>query len=348
MFFPFGGFIKPSGITNTRLYAVRAETKTTTLGAWAHDSLEIGMKVKFFTHLTYLRISGSLAHGIQVMDGLFVTNDKQYISTIVTEQYRPQIGSLEYNFLLDGVLAYSTMDGVDESDFEAKAIAMLEKLNHFEHAFWMIQDCCMGHEVGFICNHRRITSVRHGGHYTLASGHTETLECSAEGFRSAVRAIRPKTQSMDFSKRLKTHNAKKVEPITLALHLIGFAQLTGFIPTKISFYCSALEALLSTSQAELSHQIAERVAVVAKLEEPRLETYKFMKKCYSLRSKYVHGDTVSQPEEEIINLSVKLDAVVRATFHALLENDDLRQAMDNKNALDEILLQRILEGRLSD
>jgi hypothetical protein len=39
------------------------------------------------------------------------------------------------------------------------------------------------------------------------------------------------------------------------------AQKTGMFTEKITFYCSALEALFSTSHFELSHQIAERVAV---------------------------------------------------------------------------------------
>jgi hypothetical protein len=302
------------------------------------------MKATFFARLTNLRVNGSLGRGIQFMDGFYITNDRQYIMSLVDKRYMSSIGSLEYRFILEGPVAYSIIDGVEEKDYTANTVDMLNKLNWFEHFFWVIQDCCVGHEVGFIASGARITSVRHGGFYTLASGEAEELECSADAFRSAVRSIREGSdiRRVDFSNKDKTHNTKKMDRVWLALHLIGYARWTVFIPNKIAFYCSAIEALLSTSQSELSHQIAERVSVVINTAETRIETYKFIKKCYSLRSKYIHGDTVSQSEVEVVRASEKLDAIVRATLHAIFDDENLRQALNNNSSLDDILLSRVL------
>ena len=251
------------------------------------------MKATFFSRLTYLDIDGSLGRGIQFVDKFFITNDKNYIRSIVDSRSVEQIGTLEYNFLMEGPIAYFKIDELDESAFWQTSVNLLNVLSNFENSLWLSQDSCVGHEVGFICNDRRVTSVRHGGHLTLASGLTEPLHCSAAAFSEIVRQIRPGIQKIDFSKTYKTHNTKSVSRSWLALHLIGYAQQTVFIPNKIAFYCSAIEALLSTSQAELSHQIAERVSVLTKDNGSRIETYRFMKKCYGLRSKYIHGATVS-------------------------------------------------------
>lgn len=305
------------------------------------------MKSTFFARLTYLEIRGSLGRGIQFMDDFFITNDKSYISRIVDDRFRPAIGSLEFKFLRDGPIAYYTSDNIDTNEFEKHCGNLLNTLIDFEHRFWTIQDCCVGHEVGFTCGDNTITSVRHGGYYTLATGLTDTLTCSADTFSEAVRHLRTGMQKLDISKASKTHPTKNISRIRLGLDFVGSSQLTAFIPKKIAFYCSALEALLATSQSELSHQVAERVAVLADTNMTRLALYKFIKKCYNLRSKYIHGDTVALPESEIAGISAALDAVVRATFNAIFNDSELREALDNKTRLDEVLLQRILQPTTS-
>lgn len=100
--------------------------------------------------------------------------------------------------------------------------------------------------------------------------------------------------------------------------------------------------MLSTSQSELSHQIAERVSAIINTIEPRIQTYKFVNKCYSLRSKYIHADAICAPEEEIVCTSEKLDEIVKATTHAILQDRDLRRAMEDNKLLDEIILGRVL------
>lgn len=307
------------------------------------------MKATFVSRLTYLRINGSLGRGVQFADGFFITNDKGTISSILDVRLLPAIGTLEFNFLKEGPLIYAVIDDVDEDDFIETARIMLSKMTYFEQHFWVLSDGCVGHEVGFIFgntkNGAKISSLRYEGAYTLPSGDTEELECSADAFRKLVTLLRDasKINSVNFSDQRKTHTSKKEDPLRLAIHLIGFARSSGFIPHKIAFYCSALEAMLSTSQSELSHQIAERVAIVINTDETRIEKYRFVKKCYGIRSKFIHGDTVSVKEDDLVGISKKLDQTVRETVQAIISDDNLREAVrDKSNLLDDLILGRVL------
>jgi hypothetical protein len=104
---------------------------------------------------------------------------------------------------------------------------------------------------------------------------------------------------------------------------------------KITFYCSALEALLSTSQAELSHQIAERVALISSQNvDERTEIYWLLKECYNFRSKYVHGSPLRDiGEEKIAKLTIKLDEAARRCFEKVMSDHELAQAVTDKEQL---------------
>ncbi len=54
---------------------------------------------------------------------------------------------------------------------------------------------------------------------------------------------------------------------------------------------------MSASSAELSHQLAERAAFLLK-SLGALRAFKATKKAYSVRSKIVHGDTLSNKQLE--------------------------------------------------
>ncbi|UCE55653.1 MAG: hypothetical protein JSV31_09460 [Desulfobacterales bacterium] len=55
------------------------------------------------------------------------------------------------------------------------------------------------------------------------------------------------------------------------------------------------ESLLSTRGFEITHMLSERAALlIEKKADRRVQVYKDMKKLYNLRSKIVHGKTVSK------------------------------------------------------
>ncbi len=101
-----------------------------------------------------------------------------------------------------------------------------------------------------------------------------------------------------------------------ALRLTDLAQL--FLSMTI-----VLEALLSTSNQEVTHQIAERAAILlAKNGTERCNIYKKIKKLYGVRSKIVHGNAISKKRKfmtrESLIISAKLSSVPVSEIKALI------------------------------
>lgn len=85
----------------------------------------------------------------------------------------------------------------------------------------------------------------------------------------------------------------KCDPIAVAAQGIWTALATPYDDQAFITFAMVLEALLTTSQAELTMQIAERAAVlVGKSPIDRYELYRSVKRLYGIRSKLVHGSGI--------------------------------------------------------
>ena len=73
-----------------------------------------------------------------------------------------------------------------------------------------------------------------------------------------------------------------------------------------------MEALVSTSTAELSHQVAERVAIlIGNNAVDRQTIYHDIKKGYNIRSKAAHGEPLKGTVQDVADLLVILDDYLR-------------------------------------
>jgi hypothetical protein len=159
-------------------------------------------------------------------------------------------------------------------------------------------DSCVGHEVAFIHDRKHgIWTNIYEGLRSRSDCSQDKLEITANELRELIRLYRVllKPAKANSQTSLATENQTEAKPglaaklagsapyrlarihtwtnsnrlsralghvgLAHALGHVGRAQKTGMFTEKITFYCSALEALFSTSQFELSHQVAERVAV---------------------------------------------------------------------------------------
>jgi hypothetical protein len=91
------------------------------------------------------------------------------------------------------------------------------------------------------------------------------------------------------------------------------ARANFHVPMKIALYCSALECLFNTSKVEVTHKIAERVAVmIGGTKEERKEIFQFIKKAYGFRSSVLHGTFLnSKKAEDLPKVSSRLDSILR-------------------------------------
>ncbi|SMG58179.1 HEPN domain-containing protein [Paenibacillus aquistagni] len=112
------------------------------------------------------------------------------------------------------------------------------------------------------------------------------------------------------------------------------------LPMKIVLYCTALECLFSTSNTEVNHKIAERVACLIGLEVVgKVDTYNFIKKAYDLRSKIIHGSVIKTQEGQLIAFSTRLDEILR---RLIVENYDVFDMSDNE--MDDYFINELFTG----
>lgn len=101
----------------------------------------------------------------------------------------------------------------------------------------------------------------------------------------------------------------------LAKYYVLSAHGAGSIPMKVLMYCSAIEALVANSTTELSHRVAERVAILlGSSQEERYIIYSNVKFGYDTRSKVAHGDSIKKDETKIRECSKCLDEYLRKMF----------------------------------
>ncbi|WP_430899894.1 MULTISPECIES: hypothetical protein [unclassified Paraflavitalea] len=105
-----------------------------------------------------------------------------------------------------------------------------------------------------------------------------------------------------------------------AIALLDDARKTSLKTAKITFYCSVLESILSTSNSEVTNQISIRTALfLGKNKDQRTEIYRIVKKAYDIRSCFIHGNKInSQTDKLLPDFSKKMDQITRQLFINLL------------------------------
>jgi hypothetical protein len=129
------------------------------------------------------------------------------------------------------------------------------------------------------------------------------------------------TQSMGLnSVAYNTHNR-----ITRALLFLQAARSTTMITTKITYYTGILECLFSTAEGDISHKVSERVAYyLGQNQGERLDLFRFIKKMYDVRSKYIHGQSLSKKIKTVDFLSescIRYDGILRQVHTKAITKD---------------------------
>lgn len=300
-------------------------------------------RATFFCRLNYIEVRGNLGRGEQFSTNFFITNDPSIIRGLVDHRFSAAMGTLEYQNILDShLVAYCKIPALAPGSEHQKLFELLLLLNTFEAAFWLHTDSCVGHELAFLVNRGKIHSNIYQGLRTRADSTCATVTLSANDLRELVRFYRRALHPQGMTP-VRFHTKANSSRFSRAFSHIGRAQSTAFLSEKITFYCSALEALFSTSQAELAHQIAERVALIlASDAEERIKIYRFLKECYSFRSKYIHGSPLTDiAGSRIAEISTLLDSTVRDAVEVILKDKELSSALTSETSLDNYMLGKI-------
>lgn len=107
---------------------------------------------------------------------------------------------------------------------------------------------------------------------------------------------------------------------------------------RITNFVASLESLFSTSGVEISHQVSERVALYYPLQRPRKAIYTFIKDCYDIRSKYIHGDDIDKKlYNQIMSISANLERICKKIFIKIATSDQATFKQDKKGMRDAFM-----------
>lgn len=108
--------------------------------------------------------------------------------------------------------------------------------------------------------------------------------------------------------------SKTSSRVERAVYFLSGARRSHTPPMKIVLYCNALECLFTSSKTEVTHKIAERVALMlGTTKDSRKQLFKLIKQGYNHRSTLVHGQAFDKrvKGEDLVEIALGFDGVLR-------------------------------------
>jgi len=292
--------------------------------------------LQFLLGLKLIGLAEPLGRGDALIEALRVTNDIALRQKLLTPALMEAVGGLEAQALLtDDALLYAQWSAELPAGPEVP-LQLLSQLLHwagtFVNALWLVKDNAVTFELGFL-------EVSAPGR--LPAWHSNFLAQSvqkADGTKPRVVFTRAELRKareifrdillpmahagdeevhgpLKFSDALVTANPA-VPRLKRAMYFLSSARMNRDLGMKTAMYCSLLESLFSTDSNEITHKISHRIAMFLSGDVPaRCSMYNQIKKAYNIRSKVVHGDSIStEAAKSIGDISTGLDEICRTVL----------------------------------
>ncbi|MDD3041064.1 HEPN domain-containing protein [Bacteroides sp.] len=292
------------------------------------------MEFVFLAVLHNLMLESKKHKGIKLFDGARLSNGEEAIADIIRSALFTHVAGShsigEFHDRTYAIVRGSFPDIPDSSEMDRLgskcAFYFLRQMQWFVNSLWEHHDSNIYVRDGFLLVYKK--DIEDGFSYkaslsevfskaTLEGGGTlfsdEQIHCTAKAIvYSGVDEIL--CDGIDYKSPVDNTFRKKKETdrISRAYYFIMFARKSYIFPMKIVFYITAFECLFSTTTSELTHRIAERVALaVRSVETNTISTYQMMKRAYKVRSAIVHGSPIGEKESEQRDISLFLDRIAR-------------------------------------
>lgn len=296
------------------------------------------MKYKFITALHFLQLENKEMH-IALPSG-YISNKKNLLDNLFQNElsyYTLGVHSIDeiYDapsyYVLDGTLNNCSNQDEANSFGTALCFVILRQIQGLVNELWNVCDNSAYVRDGFLytftndvsdgCTFKASVSLVN----TLSTGGTKNIvipeqdilrygakmDILVNGNETKIKECQDYRDATQFQHYKKSGLTRK----ELATYYVLAAHGAASIPTKILMYCSAMEALVANSTTELSHRVAERVAILLGADqEERCSIYNNVKLGYDARSKVAHGDSIKKDEVKIQECSKSLDEYLRKMF----------------------------------
>ena len=299
--------------------------------------METFLVISSFRHLS---ISEPLAEPFTLLPGVDISNSPSKKRELISEQITEMIGKIELGYLMrepNIVFAEFTRDHLGDLEPEQFLFAWLVWAKNLLKSAWVLQDHNMDCESAFIFHFSDGVLLRSSSNF-LAS-HSTRADCTTKelsfGREELVRWERLNYKINTYLYSQESHDfrffmEKGYCRSGRALQFVESARIAPNAGFKIAHYISAFESLFSTSPSELSHKLSERVAFFLGMHGYSKRTvFQNMKTAYDIRSKLVHGASVStQKVETLPDVSVICDSYLREIMQLLFGDTNLLDRID--------------------
>lgn len=316
------------------------------------------MKYRFICAIHYLQLEkeeltihlpfGNVSNKRSVLEDTF--NNNLSLDTIGLHSIDEVKEAFSYHFV-DGDYG----DAITQKDVDAFGtnfcFALLRQIQYYVGKLWNLRDNCIYVRDGFLytysnriadgCTFKASVSLMN----TFATGEYDaTIFTEKELVAQAIDLpvfliddVYKGTANYKDATQFQHYKGSGLSRKELVAVYVAMARKEAIVPVKILMYCSAIEALVASSTMELSHQVAERVAVlIGQNKDERCQIYSDIKKGYDTRSKIAHGDYLKKNESIIKEDAKKLDSYLRQLLQ-LEEPFDLK-----KDDMDMYYLSKIM------
>ncbi len=265
------------------------------------------------------------------------------------------IGKMEAGTLNNNYLALIPLTGIIMD--QKKAIEVLDSINglllNFAHNLWHSKDNCVNIDTGYLLVYDNNNPLRPHiignrliNHFFDAHGDNKGTEEFDHGeIKKAARcaseliALHPDEADL-------THQ-KPATRIYRFEDWISYTRQQSDLSMRITMYIIALEALLSTRNDKLTHQLGQRLALLTPTppEATLIKdtyTYKQIKKAYGFRSRTVHGDAVKKKNRtELIEMSKFLDELCRQLLNEIIKKREFQDIFKDSKTIDAFFEEKL-------
>jgi hypothetical protein len=291
----------------------------------------IHTKALFLTPLHHLEVTDPLGRGEKLNDTLRLTNDIESVVRKIPLEAQPEIGRMELRSICNApMVAYSEMplELVDTTSLKKHLITQMFRVGAFLSMLWLVKDNSVSVENGFaiagpFIEERYWGIITHpvDGPQSITRFTREELALARELYRSIHGDALTDLDSPEDAKGGEVV-APTSTPLTRALFFTNAGRTTWHASVRIASYCSALETLLiAGATSELTFRLCQRVAwLLGETAAERTEVFGQMRTIYDIRSKAVHGSTLSanKTNNDLPKAVKNADALLRAVFKKVL------------------------------
>jgi hypothetical protein len=236
---------------------------------------------------------------------------------------------------------YKIITFEEENEFFQKIQPDYTAFNTFFNFLWFTKDSCVSYKQGLICVKdspsgycfsNSISFSKSDGTISVDVFTEEDLKkaivihkaySQVDNDLTSLKRVQTRSPSQTYVRFEENFDHNDLNRIQRAFRFLDLARSNRLLTLKITFYVLLLECLFSANEdRRLTYKVSKRVSCyVGKTADEQNEIFTFIKDCYDVRAKYVHGQALKDnhsTHELLKPISVKLDSIIRNVFIKVL------------------------------